>query len=62
VPIIHVVARRLIDRSELLDRLQLAGADTNPADRTLGRTDEVRWPNPGSAAPRPNLRRSRDFR
>jgi error-prone DNA polymerase len=62
VPIIHVVARRLIDRSDLLDGLQQAGAGANWADRTLGRANEIRRPDLGSAAPRPSLGKSRDFR
>jgi error-prone DNA polymerase len=62
VPIIHVIARRLTDRSDLLDGLRQTGAGTGWADKTLGRADEVRRPDSGSAAPRPRLGRSRDFR
>jgi len=54
----------LRDRTDLLDRLHLAedGPETGPdwAERMLGRADEVRRPDPGSA--RPSLGRSRDFR
>ncbi len=62
VPIIHVIARRLTDRSDLLDGLRQAGAGADWANRTLGRADEVRRPDPGSAAPRPSFGKSRDFR
>ena len=51
VPITHLLVRRLIDRSDLLDGLvavdgQEAAAEV--AERTLGRADEVRRPEPGS--------------
>jgi error-prone DNA polymerase len=63
VPILHVIARRLIDRSDLLDGLRRSDAgDAAWAERGLGRADEVRRPDPGSAAPRPVLGKSRDFR
>jgi error-prone DNA polymerase len=63
VPITHLIVRRLIDRSDLLDRLAAAdGGTASPdwAERSLGRADEVRRPEPGSA--RPKLPGSRDFR
>lgn len=63
VPILHLIARRLLDRTALLDRLHLAEDGTEAgawAERVLGHADEVRRPDPGSA--RPNLGRSRDFR
>jgi error-prone DNA polymerase len=59
VPIIHLIARTLVDRSDLLEGLREAG-NTDWAEKTLGRADEVKRPDPGSA--RPNLGRSRDFR
>ncbi|TCI00778.1 DNA polymerase III subunit alpha [Roseococcus sp. SYP-B2431] len=49
VPITHVIARRLIDRSDLLDSLWTAGEDTEEASA-------------GAERPRPSLGSSRDFR
>ena len=63
VPIVHLICRRLVDRSDLLDGL-LADGDGNRGawgDRAPGRADEVRRPEPG-ARPHPKLPRSRDFR
>ena len=64
VPITHLICRRLIDRSDLLDRLSLADGGAEWAGRALGRADEVRRPEPGSGRPQPpaKLPRSRDFR
>ncbi|MBV1800435.1 error-prone DNA polymerase [Siccirubricoccus sp. G192] len=63
VPILHLIARRLIDRSDLLDGLRRSDAgDAAWAERGLGRADAVRRPDPGSATPRPSLGKSRDFR
>ncbi|MFC7477983.1 error-prone DNA polymerase [Dankookia sp. GCM10030260] len=63
VPITHLIVERLIDRSDLLSRL--AEIDGNTTDqgwteKTLGRADEVRRPEPGSRPPK--LPGSRDFR
>ena len=61
IPTIHLIARRLEDRSDLLDRLgQLDGAEAG-WDRLLSRADEVRRPEPGSRRP-VRLPLSRDFR
>ena len=65
VPITHLICRRLIDRSDLLDGLAQAGdGDAAWAGRALGRADEVRRPEPGSGRPPSpaKLPRSRDFR
>ena len=64
VPIVHVIVRRLVDRSDLLDGLSSVD-DGNAAwaGRALRRADEVRRPEPGSrASPPARLPRSRDFR
>ena len=55
VPIIHLIVRRLLDRTALLDGL--SAGEAGWADRTLGHADEVRRPEPGA-----RLARSRDFR
>jgi error-prone DNA polymerase len=52
VPITHVIARRLFDRSDLLDGLWHAG-ENSEQDGAIG---------VGSEDPRPSLGRSRDFR
>jgi error-prone DNA polymerase len=62
VPITHLVVRRL-DRSDLLNRLvEIDNGTASPdwAERSLGRADEVRRPEPGSG--RPKLPNSRDVR
>ncbi|WP_245615399.1 error-prone DNA polymerase [Muricoccus aerilatus] len=61
VPILHLIARKLIDRSDLLDGLgQVDGAEAG-WDRLLGRADEVRRPEPGSRRDPVKLPSSRDF-
>jgi error-prone DNA polymerase len=61
VPILHLIARKLIDRSDMLDGLgQVDGAEAGWA-RLLGHADEVRRPEPGSRRPM-KLPPSRDFR
>ncbi|NKE44155.1 error-prone DNA polymerase [Roseomonas frigidaquae] len=63
VPILHVIARRLVDWSALLDALPQAQGNSAWAERSLGRADEVRRPDPGARAPkRARLPPSRDFR
>jgi error-prone DNA polymerase len=65
VPITHLICRRLVDRSDLLDGLSsIDGGDNAWAGLALGRADEVRRPEPGSGRPQPpaKLPRSRDFR
>ncbi|WP_426960302.1 hypothetical protein [Muricoccus radiodurans] len=66
VPILHLIVRRLTDRSDLLDGLQgIGGAgpgeEADWADRALGRADEVRRPDPGSRQDAAKIPRSRDF-
>lgn len=52
VPITHLIVERLIDRSDLLNRLSEVDAGANPdhdwTDKALGHADEVRRPEPGS--------------
>jgi error-prone DNA polymerase len=62
VPVIHLICRKLIDRSDLLSGLSQADAGPEWADATLGRADEVRRPDPGSARQKAMLPASRDFR
>ncbi|WP_043364289.1 error-prone DNA polymerase [Belnapia sp. F-4-1] len=61
VPIVHLVVRRLVDRSDLLDGLMKAG-DAVWAERNLGHADEVRRPEPDNHGPKARLPGSRDFR
>lgn len=60
VPVNHLIVARLIDRSDLLDGLSQAESGGEWAERTFGRADEVRRPEPGSR--RSALPKSRDFR
>jgi error-prone DNA polymerase len=62
VPITHLICRKLIDRGDLLRQLSISANDPNWADATLGRADEVRRPEPGSARAKTGLPASRDFR
>jgi len=68
VPITHLIVRRLTDRSDLLDGLPQGEeapehGDAAWAERSLGRADEVRRPEPGARRPpRAKLPASRDFR
>jgi error-prone DNA polymerase len=61
VPIIHVIARCLIDRSDLLEGL-LREAGSAWAAAALGRADEVARPQDDRRPPRAKLPASRDFR
>jgi error-prone DNA polymerase len=61
VPIIHVIARRLVDRSDLLEGL-LQEAGSAWAAAALGRADEVMHPQDDRRPPRAKLPASRDFR
>ena len=63
VPITHLICRRLVDRSDLLDGLGLVGDGGEWAGRALGRADEVRRSEPGLRSPSPaKLPKSRNFR
>ena len=62
VPVIHVIARRLVDRTDLLDRLIQAEDATAWGDAGPVRADEVRRPDRGSARPAVRMPASRDFR
>ncbi|HEY8611590.1 MAG TPA: hypothetical protein VIL69_09925, partial [Roseomonas sp.] len=60
--ILHLIARKLTDRSDLLDRLgQVDGAKAGWG-RLLGHADEVRRPEPGSQRHQVRTPPSRDFR
>lgn len=62
VPIVHLIAARLVDRPDLLDTLaKIDGQDAGAwAEKMLGRADEVKRPEPGSR--RVKMPRARDFR
>ena len=63
VPIVHLIVRRLEDRSDLLDGLSAVPSDAEGFDRALGRADEVRRPDPGSRRPVRKIEpKTRDFR
>ncbi|GAV36823.1 Error-prone DNA polymerase [Roseomonas sp. TAS13] len=62
VAVVHLICRRLEDRSELLRGLIEGGVAEGWSDGAIGRADEVRRPDPGSARPLPRLPGSRDFR
>ena len=62
VPITHLICRKLIDRSDLLNGLMRSGAGPSWGDAALLRGDEVRRPAPGSAQPKGRMPDSRDFR
>jgi error-prone DNA polymerase len=63
VPITHLICRKLIDRSDLLQQLSVPETHQAWIDATLGHADEVRRPDPGSArAKTAELPGSRDFR
>jgi error-prone DNA polymerase len=63
VPILHVIVRRLIDRSDLLDGLGSIDGGAEGFDRTLGRADEVKRPDPGSRRPTARIDpKTRDFK
>ena len=62
VPITHLICRRLVDRSDLLDGMSSVDGG-GWAERALGRADEVRRPEPGSQRPSSaKLLKNRDFR
>jgi len=62
VPVTHLICRRLTDHSDLLRKLNTSANDIAWSDAMLGRTDEVRRPDPGSARAKAGLPTSRDFR
>ncbi len=62
VPVTHLICRRLVDRSDLLQTLTESEHKVSWSDTTLGRADEVRRPDPGSARQKVALPPSRDFR
>ena len=62
VPVLHLIARKLTDRSDLLNGLGQVDDASAGWDRLLGRADEVRRPDPGSRRPDVKMPPSRDFR
>ena len=63
VAVNHLIVTRLEDRTDLLDRLSVAAQGGEWAERSLGRADEVRRPDPGSRRPTATkIPPSRDFR
>jgi error-prone DNA polymerase len=61
VPITHLLCRKLIDWTDLLNGLMQADRSLEFGDAALGRADEVRRPDPGSARGG-RMPSSRDFR
>ncbi|MHB0726986.1 error-prone DNA polymerase [Roseomonas mucosa] len=62
VPITHLICRRLIDCSDMLNGLMRGHEGSTFGDAALLHGDEVRRPEPGSARPRLRLPESRDFK
>ena len=62
VPITHLICRKLVDRSDLLNGLAKSNGGALWSDAALLRSDEVRRPEPGSARPKGKRPESRDFR
>ena len=62
VPITHLICRSLEDRSDLLRGLMAEPVPESWSDRSIGRADEVRRPDPRSARSTHRMPRSRDFR
>jgi error-prone DNA polymerase len=60
VPIIHLIVKRLVDRSDLLEGLHLLDAAEDPWRRALARADEVERPDLRGDR-RVKLPASRDF-
>ena len=59
----HLIVTGLEDRTDLLDRLSVADQGGEWAERSLGRADEVKRPDPGSRRTiATQLPASRDFR
>ena len=62
VPILHLVVRKLTDRSDLLNGLGAVEGAEGAWDRMPGRADEVRRPDTGSRQDAARMPPSRDFR
>ncbi|QDJ12286.1 DNA polymerase III alpha subunit (plasmid) [Roseomonas mucosa] len=62
VPITHLICRKLVDRTDLLNGLMRSASAHGWGDAALLRADEVRRPEPGSARPKVRMPESRDFR
>jgi hypothetical protein len=62
VPIAHLICRKHIGHGDRLRQLRISENDPSWADTPLGRADEVRRPDPGSARAKADLPASRDFR
>jgi error-prone DNA polymerase len=62
VPSNHLMVQRLKDQTELLDGLSEQDVAGKWAERSLGRADEVRSPDPDSRRPSAAVPPSRDFR
>jgi len=62
VPLVHLIASQLIDRSDLLAALGTIDGQEDDAwvEKALRRADEVKRPEPGSR--RPKMPATRDFR
>ena len=61
VPIVHLICRRLEDRSDLLRGLMAESDPESWSDRYIGRTDEVCRPDPESGRHARRMPGSRDF-
>jgi DNA polymerase III alpha subunit len=62
MPVTYLIRRKLVDRSDLLKHLSVAESGPAWGDATLGRADEARRPDPGSARAKAGLPASRDFK
>ncbi|USQ74387.1 hypothetical protein NF552_24705 (plasmid) [Roseomonas mucosa] len=62
VPIVHLICRRLEDRSDLLRGLMAEPGPESWGDRSMARADEVRRADPGSGRSSQRMPGSRDFR
>ncbi|USQ74073.1 error-prone DNA polymerase (plasmid) [Roseomonas mucosa] len=62
VPIVHLICRRLEDRSDLLQGLMAKPGPEGWSDRSIGRADELCRPDPGSGRHAHRMPGSHDFR